>query len=185
MQGRTRFSSRTIASTICAAAAPGAYQADVPSRLTSSPPPFAVRSTIAWIRSSATSLRSGIPPTVVAVTTGTIWSPWPPSTIAVTSLIDIPVSQAMKVEKRAVSRIPAIPKTRSFGQPETFLATWHIASSGFETTTTIASGLAAATCSVTEPTIFSFVCTRSSRLIPGWRGRPAVITTTSEPAVSS
>ena len=27
-------------------------------------------------------LRSGIPPTVVAETTGTIWSPWPPSTIA-------------------------------------------------------------------------------------------------------
>ena len=51
-----------------------------------------------------------------------------------------PVSQAMKVEKRAVSRMPAIPKTRSFGQPETFFATWHIASSGFETTIRIASG---------------------------------------------
>ena len=25
-----------------------------------------------------------------------------------------------------------MPKTRSFGQPETFLATWHIASSGFD-----------------------------------------------------
>ncbi len=39
--------------------------------------------------------------------------------------------------------------------------------------------------SVTEPTIFSFVVTRSSRLIPGERGRPAVMTTTSEPAVSA
>ncbi len=97
----------------------------------------------------------------------------------------MPVSQAMKAEKRAVSRIPAIPRTRSFGQPETFLATWHIASSGFETTIRIASGLEPTTCSVTEPTIFSFVDTRSSRLIPGWRGIPAVITTTSEPAVSS
>ena len=38
---------------------------------------------------------------------------------------------------------------------------------------------------VTEPTIASFVVTRSSRLIPGERGLPAVITTTSEPAVSS
>ena len=157
----------------------------MPSRLTSSPPPLAVRSTIAWIRSSATSLRSGTPPTVVAETTGTIWSPWPPSTIAVTSLIDAPVSQAMKAEKRAVSRMPAMPTTRSFGQPETFFATWHIASSGFETTIRTASGLAATTCSVTDPTIFSFVVTRSSRLIPGWRGSPAVITTTSEPAVSS
>jgi hypothetical protein len=100
-------------------------------------------------------------------------------------LIDIPVSQEMKVEKRAVSRMPAIPKTRSFGQPETFLATWHIASSGFETTTTMASGLVATTCSVTDLTIFSFVATRSSRLIPGERGSPAVITTTSDPAVSS
>ena len=126
-----------------------------------------------------------MPPTVVAETTGTIWSPWPPSTIAVTSLTDEPVSQAMKVEKRAVSRIPAIPKTRSLGQPEAFFATWHIASSGFETTIRIASGEAATTWSVTEPTIFSFVVTRSSRLIPGERGRPAVITTTSEPAVAS
>ena len=36
-----------------------------------------------------------------------------------------------------------MPKTRSFGQPETFFATWHIASSGFETTIRIASGLCA------------------------------------------
>ena len=122
---------------------------------------------------------------MVAETTGTIWSPWPPSTIAVTSFTDAPVSQAMKVEKRAVSRMPAIPNTRSFGQPEALFATWHIASSGFETMIRIASGEAAITCSVTEPTIFSFVVTRSSRLIPGERGRPAVITTTSEPAVSS
>ena len=185
MQGRTRFSSRTIASTICAAAAPGAYQAEVPSSSTISPPPLAVRSTMAWIRSSGTSFRSGTPPTLVAETTGTIWSPWPPSTIAVTSFSEAPVSQAMNVEKRAVSRMPAIPKTRSFGQPETLLATWHIASSGFETTINTASGDWRRPAAVTEPTIFSFVVTRSSRLIPGDRGRPAVITTTSEPAVSS
>ena len=81
--------------------------------------------------------------------------------------------------------MPAIPKTRSFGQSETLFATWHMASSGLETTMSTASGDCATTCSVTEPTIFSFVVTRSSRLIPGERGRPAVITTTSEPAVSS
>ena len=67
-----RFSSRRMESTICAQAAPGAYQADVPSSLTISPPPTAVRSTIALIRSSLTSWRSGTPPTVVALTTGTI-----------------------------------------------------------------------------------------------------------------
>ena len=49
----------------------------------------------------------------------------------------------------------------------------------------IASGLCAITFSVTSLTIFSFVVTRSSRDIPGERGRPAVITTTLEPAVSS
>ena len=81
--------------------------------------------------------------------------------------------------------MPAIPKTRSRGRPETFFATWHIASSGFETTTMIASGDAATTFAVTSATIFSFVVTRSSRLIPGARGSPAVITTTDEPAVSS
>ena len=146
-----------IASTICAAAAPGAYHADVPSSSTSSPPPFAVRCTIAWMRSSGTSLRSGTPPTEVCETTGTIWSPCPPSTIAVTSFTDEPVSRAMNVEKRAVSRIPAIPKTRSFDHPDTVLATWHIASSGFETMIRIASGDALTTSFVTEPTIFSFV----------------------------
>jgi len=64
----------------------------VPISCTSSPPPFAVRSIIAWIRSSATSLRSGTPPTLVAETTETIWSPWPPSTTAVTSLSRLDVS---------------------------------------------------------------------------------------------
>ena len=49
----------------------------------------------------------------------------------------------------------------------------------------IASGDCATACSTTEPTIFSFVVTRSSRLMPGWRGNPAVTTTTSDPAVSS
>ena len=122
---------------------------------------------------------------VVAETTDTIWSPWPPSTTALTSLTEAPVSHAMKVAKRDVSSTPAIPTTRSRGQPETFFATWHIASSGFETTIRIASGDCATTFDVTSPTIFSFVETRSSRDIPGERGRPAVITTTSEPAVSS
>ena len=97
----------------------------------------------------------------------------------------MPVSQAMKAEKRAVSRMPAIPNTRCFSNFEAALATWHIASSGFETTTMIASFDRAATSFVTEPTICSLVVTRSSRLMPGERGLPAVMTTTSEPSVSS
>ena len=74
---------------------------------------------------------------------------------------------------------------RSRDTPETRFATWHIASSGFETTIRIASGEAPTTFSVTSLTIFSFVVTRSSRLIPGLRGSPAVITTTVEPADSA
>ena len=101
--------------------------------------------------------------------------------MAVTSLTDEPVSQAMNAEKRAVSRIPAMPTTRSFGSFETAFATWHIASSGFETTTMIALRERRTTSFVTDATIASFVVTRSSRLMPGERGRPAVITTTSEP----
>ena len=91
----------------------------------------------------------------------------------------------MNVEKRAVSRIPAIPTTRCFLKREVAFATWHIASSGFETTTRIAPGECFTASFVTAETIASFVETRSSRLIPGERGLPAVITTTSEPAVSS
>jgi hypothetical protein len=185
VHGRTRFSSRQIESTICAAAAPGAYQAEVPRSSTISPPPKRVRSTSLRILALERSSASGIPATAVADTTGTIWSPWPPSTIAVTSLTETSSSCAMKAEKRAVSRIPAMPTTRCFGNREVESATWHMASSGFETTTTTACGERRTASFVTAETIASFVVTRSSRLMPGARGLPAVITTTSEPAVSS
>ena len=58
---------------------------------------------------------------------------------------------------------------------------WHIASSGFETTTTVALGECFTASFVTAATIASFVVTRSSRLIPGARGLPAVTTMTSSP----
>ena len=60
-----------------------------------------------------------------------------------------------------------MPTTRSFGNFETAFATWHIASSGFETTTMIAFGERLTISFVTEATMASFVVTRSSRLIPG------------------
>ena len=50
-----------------------------------------------------------------------------------------------------------MPTTRSFGNPETAFATWHIASSGFETTTMTAFGERRTTSFVTEATIASFV----------------------------
>ena len=39
----------------------------------------------------------------------------------------------MKLRKRAPSRTPAMPSTRSRGKPEAFIATWHMASSGLLT----------------------------------------------------
>ena len=92
---------------------------------------------------------------------------------------------AMKARMRAESRTPAMPRTRSRGKPETRRATSHIASSGFETTTMMQSGERFATSRVTPATISSFFQSRSSRDMPGLRGRPAVITTTSDPSVPS
>jgi hypothetical protein len=91
----------------------------------------------------------------------------------------------MKAAKRAVSRIPAMPTTRCFLNRDVLFATWHMASSGLETTTRTAFGERFTASLVTADTMDSFVVTRSSRLIPGDRGLPAVMTTTSEPSVSS
>ena len=91
----------------------------------------------------------------------------------------------MNVRKRAESRTPAIPRTRSRGKPDAWNATWHIASSGFVTMIRIASGEWRTACSTTERTIPAFFASRSSRLIPGWRARPLVTTTMSLPAVSA
>ena len=78
-----------------------------------------------------------------------------------------------------------MPMTRSRGKPEACIATWHIASSGFETTTMIDFGERLTISFVTEETIASFVVTRSSRLIPGLRGTPAVTMQTSAPFIAS
>ena len=91
----------------------------------------------------------------------------------------------MNVRNRAESRTPAIPRTRSRGKPDALRATWHIASSGFVTMIRIASGECFAACSTTPRTIPAFFCSRSSRLIPGFRASPDVTTMMSEPAVSA
>ena len=91
----------------------------------------------------------------------------------------------MKARRRAESSTPAIPITRSFGKPETSAARKVISSSGFVTTMMIAFGDPGTKRSTTSRTIPAFLPSRSIRLIPGWRGNPAVITTTSEPAVSA
>jgi hypothetical protein len=99
--------------------------------------------------------------------------------------MELPVSQATNARNRAVSRMPAMPTTRSRGNFDTAFATWHIASSGLDTTIRTALGDRFTASFVTAATMASFVVTRSSRLMPGARGLPAVTTITSEPALSS
>ena len=56
-----------------------------------------------------------MPATVESRGSGTIVSPWPPSTKQVTSAGDTFSSIATKVRMRAESRTPAMPMTRSRG----------------------------------------------------------------------
>ncbi len=128
---------------------------------------------------------TGIPDTVEYRGSGTIVSPCPPRTKACVFSTETSSASARNQRMRAESRTPAIPNTRSRGSLETRRATSHMASSGLETTMRIASGEPGRTLRTTSATIFSLVATRSSRLMPGLRGIPAVITTTWEPAVAS
>ncbi len=127
----------------------------------------------------------GMPPTEQQLASGTIVSPWPPISIAETSSTLTPSSIARNVRKRAVSSTPACPNTRCGGKPVTCQARCTMASSGLLTTMTTASGLVVRTSVATAVTILALVFKRSSRLMPGLRGMPAVITTTSLPAVSA
>ena len=78
-----------------------------------------------------------------------------------------------------------MPITRSRGKPVVSFATYDMTSSGFETMIRIASGDVRFTFSATSFTIPALVFSRSSRLIPGFRAIPAVMTTMLEPADSS
>ena len=53
-----------------------------------------------------------MPATLLRRTTGTMVSPWPPMTTAVTFSTETFSSCAMKVRKRAESSTPAMPMTR-------------------------------------------------------------------------
>ena len=92
---------------------------------------------------------------------------------------------ATKWVKRAVSSMPAWPITRFFGNPLASWASAVISSSGLETTMITAFGAYFATFSATPRTILALVSIRSIRLMPGLRGRPAVMTTMSQSAVFS
>ena len=80
-------------------------------------PPSRVR----WNRRSSvcssTSSGNGLPLTVACRGRATIASPWEPSVIASTPVVDTPSSSAMKYRRRAESRTPAMPTTRSRREP--------------------------------------------------------------------
>ena len=92
---------------------------------------------------------------------------------------------AINARKRAESSTPAIPMTLFFGKPLASNATWHMASRGLLTMIRIVFGDDLATCSVTFFMIPALVLIRSSRLMPGFRGIPAVIMTILDPSVAS
>ncbi len=91
----------------------------------------------------------------------------------------------MNAAKRAESRTPAWPTTRRCGKPVMRWQSVTIASSGFEMTMTNAFGAYCLMPSATDSMILELTAMRSSRDMPGLRGRPAVTMTTSEPLMSS
>ena len=101
------------------------------------------------------------------------------------SSIEQPSSIDRNARKRATSRQPAWPSTRCAGKPDAFHAVYTIASSGFDSTMMIEFGACCATFSATLDTMPMLVTIRSSRLMPGLRGMPAVITTMSLPSMSA
>ena len=78
-----------------------------------------------------------------------------------------------------------MPTTIGFGSPHAFCSAHTIASSGLVMQMTKAFGaylaMPAPTCSMT----FRLMPSRSSRLMPGLRGTPAVTITTSAPSIAS
>ena len=71
------------------------------------------------------------------------------------------------------------------GSPESFKDRYVMASIGLEMMMKYASGENFKAWSTTLLTIFALTPIRSSRLMPGLRGMPDVMTTTSEPAVGA
>ena len=75
-----------------------------------------------------------MPPAVELPVTGTMRSPWPPSTMAVMSLPEMPSSWAMKRRMRAESSTPAMPMTRLAGNWVTSFTVHTMGSRGLVTT---------------------------------------------------
>ena len=81
-----------------------------------------------------------MPATVEYRVSGTMVSPWPPSTKPVTSSTETLNSCARNRRNRALSNTPAMPTTRLAGRPDFCCISQTIASSGLVMTITNASG---------------------------------------------
>ena len=90
-------------------------------------------------------------------------------------------ASATKHLKRAVSSTPAMPTTWCFLKPVILCSAYTIASSGLATLITKAFGQCAFMFAATSFMILRLTSSRSSRLMPGLRGTPAVMITTSLP----
>ena len=126
-----------------------------------------------------------MPATVEYSTIGTIVSPWPPSTNAVTSSTETLNSSARKWRNRALSSTPAMPTTMWCGSPENSRNAHTIASNGLVMQITKAFGALALMPAPTAFITFRLMPSKSSRLIPGLRAIPAVTMHTSASAMSA
>jgi hypothetical protein len=91
----------------------------------------------------------------------------------------------MNQRNRVESRTPAIPTTFLKAKPVSLRTTMEITSRGFVTTMTTAFGARRAISRAACAAMPTFVFSRSIRSMPGFRAIPAVITTTSLPAISA
>ena len=94
-------------------------------------------------------------------------------------------SRLRKWRKRAESSTPAMPTTMWCGRPENSRSAQTIASSGFVMQMTKAFGACVLMPSPTDFMTLRLMPMRSSRLMPGFRGTPAVTMQTSAPAMSA
>ena len=105
--------------------------------------------------------------------------------MASTSRGSTPAARANACLNRDESSVPAMPNTRSRGNPVARSISTVISSSGLVTTITTALGASERIASPAAWITRAFTSIKSARVMPGPRARPAVTTTTSAPATIS
>ena len=158
-------------------AAPGAYQALVPSNLVSVAPPTLVSSVTCASLSGDKNSETLTLLRVACLASGTIpVSLCPPITIPSTSEIGAPRASAKRYLKRALSKAPPIPIILCFGRSVILCTKYVMVSIGLLTTINITLGECSIRLVATVLTIPAFIPINSSLVIPGFLGIPEVIT---------